>query len=58
MENYVKVLRTTRKLTANREKWKSIDISVINIEAEPVALKLRTSGKHTSVPVKTPAKHL
>lgn len=52
------MLSRTRKLTANRGKWKSMDAPVIKTEAEPAALKLRSSGEHTFVPVKISANAL
>ena len=58
MKNDIKVLSRTRKLTANREKWKSMNTPVIKTAAEPAALKLRSSGEDTFVPVKIPAKAL
>lgn len=57
-KNDIKVLSRTRKCTANREKWKSMDAPVIKTPSEPAALKLRSSGEHIFVPVKIPAKAL
>lgn len=36
----------------------SVDTPVIRTAAEPAALKLTSSGEHTFVPVKIPAKAL
>lgn len=58
MKNDIKVFSRTRKLTANREKLEAVDTPVIRTAAEPAAIKLTSSGEHTFVPVKIPAKAL